>query len=700
MKSIKTFLLLFIAGISPLLLYPQREKLDSLKTFIQHHAKQDTITAKAYNMLGKEYEFINQDSAFLFLTKGCELSKKINFPMGQAMSHIYFGYLAEDRSDFDSARVSYRIANGIFKKLGNKNWQAETLKLFGEVEKYQGNLTEALNYYIQALDLYESVSDEKGVASVYYSLGGLYMDMGRNDKALESYKKGLELDKRLGRDVDMANELTAIGIIYDKTKRFKEAKEKYAEAKKIYEKHHHDNGLSNLYTWMAITAYNEKDTKTSLEYFEQSLHLYEKINNINGLMYVYNNIGSIYGEIGQTEKAIEWQTKSLEMSLKYGVVDNIRYAYEMLSLSYAQKGDYKKAYEYHRNFFRFKDSMMNESTSKQLAELDKKFESAKKDKELLQKDAALVKQSAETEKQTTQRNYFILGFLMMLILVVFVFRGYRQKQKANEIIAEQKHEVEIQKNLIEEKQKEIVDSISYAKRLQQAILPPMSFVKQHLPQSFILYKPKDIVAGDFYWMEKIGDKLFLAAADCTGHGVPGAMVSVVCSNALNRTVKEFNIQEPGKILDKVRDLVIETFEKSESEVKDGMDISLCSLDLKNKSMVWAGANNALWIIRKGELIEYKANKQPIGKTEAPTPFTTHKIQLEVDDLLYLFSDGYADQFGGGKGKKFKYKQFLELLIKIHQQPLEEQKQTIDTTIENWKGKLEQVDDILVIGIRI
>ena len=331
-----------------------------------------------------------------------------------------------------------------------------------------------------------------------------------------------------------------------------------------------------------------------------------------------------------------------------------------------------------------------------------------------QKNAALLKQTAETDKQTTQRNYFIFGFGIMLVLVIFILRGYRQKQKANEIIASQKKEVEKQKELIEEKQKEIVDSITYAKRLQQAILPPINFVKEYIPASFILFKPKDIVAGDFYWMEVVqfeskkkdehtsqnSELILFAAADCTGHGVPGAMVSVVCSNALNRTVKEFAINEPAKILDKVRDLVIETFQKSESEVKDGMDISLCAIDLKSKNMLWAGANNPLWIIRNNELLEFKPNKQPIGKTESPQPFSNHTIKLEEGDSLYLFTDGYADQFGGVKGKKFKYKKMQELLLQINNKSMQEQEHILNDKINSWKGILEQVDDILIVGIKI
>jgi len=253
---------------------------------------------------------------------------------------------------------------------------------------------------------------------------------------------------------------------------------------------------------------------------------------------------------------------------------------------------------------------------------------------------------------------------------------------------------------IEEKNKDILDSITYAKRLQDAILPPLSIIKQYLPDFFLLFKPKDIVAGDFYWMERAGNNILVAAADCTGHGVPGALVSVVCSNALNRTVKEFNIIEPGKILDKVRELVLETFEKSESNVQDGMDISLCCINTKTNEVQWSGAYNSLWYINNGKIHEVAADKQPIGKCDKPVPFNTHNLNLQKGDTLYLFTDGYADQFGGPNGKKFKYKQMEELLLTNAAKSMDEQKNALDRALEVWKGDLEQVDDILVLGIKV
>jgi transcriptional regulator with GAF, ATPase, and Fis domain/serine phosphatase RsbU (regulator of sigma subunit) len=253
---------------------------------------------------------------------------------------------------------------------------------------------------------------------------------------------------------------------------------------------------------------------------------------------------------------------------------------------------------------------------------------------------------------------------------------------------------------IEQKNKDITDSINYAKKIQQAILPSYEQFNSLFPNSFILFKPKDIVAGDFYWMQEINNMVFIAAADCTGHGVPGAMVSVVCSNALNRAVKEFHLTDTGKILDKVTDLIIETFEKSAADVKDGMDISLLAINKDTEQIQWSGAYNVLWYFQNKELHEITADKQPIGKSDYRKAFTTHKIDYKPSTTFYLFTDGYADQFGGAKGKKFKYKQLEEKLIANCEKELEVQKESLNTAFENWKGDLEQVDDVTIIGIRI
>ncbi len=357
---------------------------------------------------------------------------------------------------------------------------------------------------------------------------------------------------------------------------------------------------------------------------------------------------------------------------------------------------------------------LNTALFSQISDLNSKYDAIKKQEEIKKLQSENVKgmellNAKDSELSDSKQTivYFVLVIMVFLILVFFVIRSNYLRKLTNktlsqqkEIIESQKSEVEAQKHLVEEKQKEILDSISYAKRLQEAILPPQEFINKQIADNFILYKPKDLVAGDFYWAENIGDLFFIAAADSTGHGVPGAMVSVVCSNALNRTVKEFGLTQTGKILDKTRELVVETFEKSTSEVKDGMDISLLCLDTKNKKITWSGANNALWYVQNNELLIIKANKQPIGKTDIPAPFTTHELEFINGTTFYLFTDGFADQFGGEKGKKFKYKQLEDLLLNNNQLALKEQSNLLDQKFESWKGDLEQVDDVCVIGIKI
>ena len=287
---------------------------------------------------------------------------------------------------------------------------------------------------------------------------------------------------------------------------------------------------------------------------------------------------------------------------------------------------------------------------------------------------------------------------MVGIFLIFVFNRLRVTRKQKAVIEEQKEEVELAHNELEEKNKEITDSIQYAKRIQNAILPQAMVVKKYLQESFILYKPKDIVAGDFYWLEPSKNKVLFAAADCTGHGVPGAMVSVVCNNGLNRSVREYGLTDPGEILNKTREIVVKEFEKSEEEVKDGMDIALCSIE--GNTLEYAGAHNPLWIIRNGELLETKANKQPIGQFDNPEPYTTHTLELQKGDSIYIFSDGYVDQFGGEKGKKLKTANFKKLLLSIQKENMSTQKHLIDEAFENWKGNLEQLDDVCVIGVRV
>ena len=327
--------------------------------------------------------------------------------------------------------------------------------------------------------------------------------------------------------------------------------------------------------------------------------------------------------------------------------------------------------------------------------------------------------------------YVLLGLLSIIMIFRWRVRSLRIQQKrlevkieqATQVILDQKTEVERQKDfaeaqrmeaeeqrriateqklLVEDQNREILDSIEYAKRIQAAILPPAKTVSELLKNSFVLYLPKDIVAGDFYWMDSLGDDIYFAACDCTGHGVPGAMVSVVCNYVLNASVNEFSLRTPGLIFDKSRELLVENFAKSDEDVKDGMDASMCALNFKTKKLQWSGANNPLWIYRaeNNTIEEFKPDKQPIGKGYSLKPFTNHLIDLKTGDVIYVFTDGYADQFGGERNKKLTRSKFRDLLLQMARLPMEQQRQQLYSFHIEYRGMYEQVDDICIIGVRI
>jgi serine phosphatase RsbU (regulator of sigma subunit) len=425
---------------------------------------------------------------------------------------------------------------------------------------------------------------------------------------------------------------------------------------------------STMYYYNLAQKINEKRYKLrgyEYESFDIARHLYENFNPQIAAPYLIQTLDN--PKINKYGTTYYW---SVELGTKIFTELN-----DFNRLSYCIKW-----------YFLIKDSI-DKPLEVSAEDISTKYELEMQTKE---KKATAKRELEKRNEEIFKRNLFAGFACIALLLLLLVYRNFRQKKKAHK-------EISLQKLIVELKNKEIIDSISYAKRLQNAILPPLRLVKEYFPNSFIIYKPKDIVAGDFYWMESTNGALLFAAADCTGHGVPGALVSVICNNGLNRSINEFGITNPGEILDKTRDIVIHEFEKSDEEVKDGMDISLCSL-IGNK-LSWAGANNPIWIIREKELIETHGNKQPIGQYSEPKPFTTHVFELKKGDTIYISTDGFQDQFGGDHGKKFKSANFKKLLLSIQEETMDIQKQIIEDTFENWKADQEQVDDVCVIGVK-
>ena len=295
-------------------------------------------------------------------------------------------------------------------------------------------------------------------------------------------------------------------------------------------------------------------------------------------------------------------------------------------------------------------------------------------------------------------NIIAVSTIALSTTLYFLNEQRNEKEKNVELL-ELSRKNELQINI---QKKEIVDSITYAKNIQDSILPDLSLVDNYFDDFFVFFKPKDIVSGDFYWLYKKEDILYFAVSDCTGHGVPGAMVSVVCSNALNLSILDNANSKPSEILDKTRELIIRRFSRPEQEIKDGMDISLCALHLKTKKMQWAGANNPLWVIRSGtnEVDVTQGDLQPMGVYVTNNPYKNHYLELNKGDSVYLFSDGFPDQFGGKKGKKYKSANFKRFLLSIADKDMGTQHNLLSEEFNRWKGDLEQIDDVCIMGVRI
>lgn len=296
-----------------------------------------------------------------------------------------------------------------------------------------------------------------------------------------------------------------------------------------------------------------------------------------------------------------------------------------------------------------------------------------------------------------------VSLIISIVVALVILRSVRlQRQK--DIVTEERDMIQEQKLIIEEKNADILSSITYAKRIQNSILPPDDQIGEHFSESFILYEPRDIVSGDFYWHRKLnesGTKFLVAAADATGHGVPGAFVSLVCYNSLNRALDENGLEYPARILNKARDYVVKAFEEHGSaHVRDGMDISLCYFDLEQKIMKFSGAHNGAVLIRNGELKLIEADRMPVGSYERQEAFTEHEVELQDGDSIYIYSDGLSDQFGGPRERKFKAVKLKELLLSIQDKDMPSQGAHVSKTIRDWQGDVEQLDDWLMIGMKV
>ena len=604
-------------------------------------------------------------------------------------------------NDPQKAMKCYKEALVIAEKIASKKTEAAILQSIGGLHKNNGNYPVALQYLFKALKIREEIKDPLATANSLNTIGLIYYGQGDLEGAQSYYLRVLKIGQETGDSITIAMAYANLGSVYKEKGDEIEALNLNFKALKLWETLNDTGEIAGRLNNIGLIYVDQKKYEKALDYLFQSLKYSQSIKDDATSAETYVNIGFVYEMQGKYKESVVYRNKGVKIGKKLNYSYILKGAYAGLITSYINLKD-TKAEKYFELYTAITDSIYTNESAKQIAEMQTKYGTEKKEQEIQLQSLTIGKKEAELKKQKT----FIYLGLAVLVLVIslafFIYNGYRQKKKANVQLAIQNSEIQHQKALVEEKNKDITDSINYAKRIQDAILPTIKSLNDTLKNGFVLYIPKDIVAGDFYWMETYNNKVYFAAADCTGHGVPGAMVSVICSNALSKALLEEGIEETGKLLDRTRELVIDRFAKSDNEVRDGMDISLCAINLDTKKMQWSGANNPLWLIRNNtnEIREIKPDKQPIGKYAEEKPFSTHDLQLQHGDTIYIFTDGYADQFGGPKGKKFKYKQLNELLSANCLLSMEEQREKLKTAFEGWKGVLEQVDDVCMIGLKV
>ena len=714
----------------------QNSELDSLKHSLQNHHSEDTVKA---NLLIAVCKLTSQQTTSprqvgYFAPQLLSLSTRLAFQKGIAYGFYYMSMTDFKKTDETDNELYLKKSMGIMQQLKDKPGTILCLDRLGRIKGGKNQYSEAIQFYLRAIQLKESIQDLEGIADGYSWIGRVHTHLGSYDKALEYYIKALKIAESINYKKKICEAYISMGVIFYEQKKFIQTIAYMNKALAVEGNSTNKQNLSYIYNNLAIAYQNLNDHAAALSYHFKALKLNEEMGNDGGVAVSYNNIAGVYASVGKTKEALHYITKAMKLNeknkdkvgLTYSyigagdcyrgnknfaaatmyyqkalkIAKEINYkteereAYEHLSDMYEEIKDYQKAIEYHKKYAQIKDSILSEESLKQSSELNIRYETEKKEKEilLLTKDQELKNKTLK--EQRLIRMGLIVGLLLLLILSFLLFTRYRFKQKANLLLEKQKEEIR-QKNIL------ITDSIDYAKNIQDAMLPASDYLSALLPDHFVFYKPKDIVSGDFYWVSKKENKIILAVADCTGHGVPGAFMSLLGHNMLGNVVSKV-APNPGNILTVLNQEIVARFSSNKEESKHGMDIAIITIDLLTSQLEFAGAKNALYLIRQNSLQEIKGDKVALGtpsENEVYFEYCNHIVQLQKGDMLYLFSDGFPDQRGGEKKKKFFYQPFKELLISISDFKPDEQRARLDSTIQNWMGAEEQMDDMLIVGIK-
>lgn len=627
-------------------------------------ANNDTDKIISLVNLSNNYSSSEFNNAIKYANEALDLSTKINYVKGKSNAYNSLADAYWFHADYEKAQQYYFKAYRINDSINDQREVAFSLYNIGWILCIQQHNYESDKYLYQSLKIYTDLKDTSGLLKICNAIASYYVD-------------------RFNKDITQKKYFDSSIVYFNKGIECAKQSKRYGDLGKMY------GNLGDLF-------YQNKDYTTAMFYNEKSLEIHRKNQDSSSIMISLLNMGLCEVETNKVREAIEKFNVIVKFNEQHEIKDVQVLTYNALAKSYYKLGNYKEAFEYYEKFMNLKNVLDKEAYSTSISNLQSTYTLEKSEANIQQ-----LKQANEIQELKNKKNtYFIFGLIVIAFIVIFVafllYRQNKQKQLTNLQLKEQNH-------IIAEKKQEIDNSIQYAKGIQLAILPDVSELTEQFKESFVYYKPKDVVSGDFYWFGKLQDDFYCIAADCTGHGVPGALMSIIGIDKLVQAIFEKKLSNPGKILSYLNQQIKKVLKQHSDASKqmDGMDIALLKFNIALSELEFSGANRPLILIRDKVLIEYKADKTAIaGFTPDNQVFTTTKISLQKNDSLFIFTDGYADQFGGETGKKFMTKNLKDLLISIADLSSSEQKQKIEIAFNDWKKSYEQVDDVLVIGIKI
>ncbi len=672
---------------------------------------------KTYNNLGAIYnETGDNENSIKYFNESLQYSRQIGDSVGVARALGNLANVYQNIGELAQALKIHEYALNLKKELGDSVGYAIALVNLGVVYKNLGDYPNALNMYFEALAIHERNTSIRDIGVTMYSIGNIYFEWSQYDQAKQYFIKSLHFFEESNHIQGQGYAYNQLGRILMFEEDYKVAHEYYLTALEKFEAISDKNGVANVFSDLSTLFINKNDIKNGMGYIERAKEKYEEIGDRQGVAKSLLTMAGIKLSIKDIVSAKKLAFESLRIASSIKVKRVELEALNILTLVYKEEGKFEKAYEYLAKAAHLNDSIYNEEKSRQIAELNTLYETQKKEKEIVKQKAELEKKNADLSHQRTLLRSLLGGVMALIIIIALVVYAYIDKRRVNQQIVSKNQvielknkeldlrneEIESQRDQLLKQNKEITDSIEYAQRIQTALLPPKDFISKELGDHFILYLPKNIVSGDFYWVKTIDNYTLIAIADCTGHGISGAFMSILGISLLNEVVKE-GVFDSASLLNHLRASIKLTLRQTNNpnDARDGMDMSMCIVDRKKKKIQYAGAFIPLIIIKNNEIKEYTADKMPIGVFPVEKEcYTNHEIEIDGSEYIYLFTDGYYDQFGGDDYKKFKRQNLQSLMLDVQKLPMSEQKDILAEKFEEWKGKNQQFDDVLVMGFTV